>query len=1014
MTTLTRTWLDHRVGVSLRGAAPFVGGAVFWSWNLVFMAFALFGGVPFLLVPLVSAVRDGFVTTDIAVAIVALFLIPTLSIVLALTVLRRQPAALLGLFYGIEAPLLLGALIRLFFLKQLNPGVVVLVTVAGVGMLTFIWQQAQARGTTAGHARAGSRTDVAILVGTTCSAIFGVWLAAWIMFYAAPVALVIGSGLRDVAGAIFDLRHETIGMAAFLVTAGAVGLVTGTLIVIGPPAALYIHALSWWNAFSAVARRPGSGLKFAVAVTAATTAAVSIALAFAGRQPQSLAFAALAPMEERILAPDAAAADFARVDLRGLEDEIRSGLLNAYLAPYRYLGAHGSNNHIEAMYVRELAASPEMGERLQQAYNLVISPILYRGDTLDGDQTRASTLYRAVFDVPLQEAERDSVADAVTSTWVFDEAEAGLLDVGKQHVHLERQEIMITDSGDWASVEIHDVYRNLTHLRQEVFLYFSLPESAALTGIWLGTSDDKTQSLAYQVAPRGAAQEVYKAQVRRAVDPALLEQIGPAQYRLRVFPIEPRSREWNNDRADFADTGPAMHMWLTYATFVAAGAWPLPSVAETRNLFWDEHTVRVLNGAALLETVSDWTVPSVQATSVVAASHVVYLEDGSVVSIAPTSGEGRATDEAPLRLAVVVDRSASMRRVSDEVAAAIVALSERGHRGDVFLTSPTLHPNDPEVLPLDVATARLRTNGGLQPSEEDSALAMFGGHSPQGVVEQFLSLRAPSASYDAVLVLTDDGAFTADDDVATLEEPAPRLVEPLWFVHLGSRFPPGYDDATLEAMQASGGGAAGSLDEALQRLIARAAGITVGDGYEWEFSSDEAIGSDEGGLIPDELSTDRVAADGVVANEPASAETGVDDGSTIEPGGLAAIAARHAIERRVRGFAGAPPAVSDLDAIHQLAVEYAVVTPYSSMIVLVNDWQRQALDDASTRADRFDREVETGEEEISAGDPMAVTPVPEPEEWLLILLGVALLAKMVWERGDLVRPVITDRSLANR
>jgi hypothetical protein len=64
--------------------------------------------------------------------------------------------------------------------------------------------------------------------------------------------------------------------------------------------------------------------------------------------------------------------------------------------------------------------------------------------------------------------------------------------------------------------------------------YFSLPESAVITGVWLGDSPDRNQRYEYTVAPRGAAQAVYRNEVRRNMDPALVEQIGPRQYRLRV------------------------------------------------------------------------------------------------------------------------------------------------------------------------------------------------------------------------------------------------------------------------------------------------------------------------------------------------------------------------------------------------------------------------------------------------------------------------------------------------
>ena len=49
---------------------------------------------------------------------------------------------------------------------------------------------------------------------------------------------------------------------------------------------------------------------------------------------------------------------------------------------------------------------------------------------------------------------------------------------------------------------------------QEVVYYFSLPELAVITGLWLGNSPDKAKADVYQVAPRGAAQAVYREETR--------------------------------------------------------------------------------------------------------------------------------------------------------------------------------------------------------------------------------------------------------------------------------------------------------------------------------------------------------------------------------------------------------------------------------------------------------------------------------------------------------------------
>jgi len=109
--------------------------------------------------------------------------------------------------------------------------------------------------------------------------------------------------------------------------------------------------------------------------------------------------------------------------------------------------------------------------------------------------------------------------------------------VDDREVHLANQEVIIQEHGDWADIELHEVYQNQTAELQEAIYYFSLPESAVITGIWLGDTADKAQADAFQVAPRGAAQAVYREQTRVQKDPALVEQIGPRQYRLRVYPV---------------------------------------------------------------------------------------------------------------------------------------------------------------------------------------------------------------------------------------------------------------------------------------------------------------------------------------------------------------------------------------------------------------------------------------------------------------------------------------------
>ncbi|MCE7938038.1 MAG: PEP-CTERM sorting domain-containing protein [Chloroflexi bacterium CFX6] len=113
-----------------------------------------------------------------------------------------------------------------------------------------------------------------------------------------------------------------------------------------------------------------------------------------------------------------------------------------------------------------------------------------------------------------------------------------------------------------------------------------------------------------------------------------------------------------------------------------------------------------------------------------------------------------------------------------------------------------------------------------------------------------------------------------------------------------------------------------------------------------------------------------------------------------EPG-FAPLAARRVILAALQAAGGDVDRLASLDRLHALAVEQSVVTPYSSMIVLVDDVQARRLDELEGKADRFAREVEgVGETET----PLAVTGVPEPEAWLLLALAAAMLAVKARQR----------------
>jgi putative PEP-CTERM system integral membrane protein len=409
-----------------------------------------------------------------------------------------------------------------------------------------------------------------------------------------------------------------------------------------------------------------------------------------------------------------------------------------------------------------------------------------------------------------------------------------------------------------------------------------------------------------------------------------------------VLPLE---LIWNPDHTRrISQNAPRLYLWMTYSTPAINGAWPMPHLAYKNNIFWDAKTERKLNGKALNNAETGWLPGYVSPSRTSApAAHRVDFPGGKSVVAQPLAQIKQPALPAGTKLALVIDRSRSMQAHAREVSAALARIKGISPDADIYLTASDFRGEAASMVSLKQS----------QPDE----IFFFGGQNPAELLAQFDRLRG-DRTYAGVLVLTDGGAYELGESKLNLPIPA----APVWMVHLGSDIPLGYDDKTLEIIQASGGGVAGSLDEALARLAVDLAGRAEGaemvdmlDGYQWQ-------------VLPTDLAAAAVPASG--------------DGFT-------SLLARRLILAEMRRQRGTITAISTLDQLHSLAKQYGIVTPYSSMIVLVNERQQTALENLEKQADRFTREVE----------PLAGTPlvgVPEPEEWLLIGMAGLVLAWYVY------------------
>ncbi len=945
--------------------------ALFWSWNIIFLAFMVLGFAPRVLPELVQGVRMGTVPWEYLVYGTVLSLIPVACVILGATVLRGSPRRLVALGYVVEGPLMLLLVVRFFVIRQATLPLTLLLVVAGAGMMAFLWYLLDQRDPDERPAW----LDLLRLAGLTLMLMVALYAAVWTAFYAVPLLAVFVRWFGDqilhplvfLKGVGYFFRDLLSGgwvWIPFVLLGFLLTIYTATLFVFTPIAVPILSVRAWWRSLRSLAERVG--WLFPAAMALLVAAVIGTGFVFSNYQPQQDAFALLKNPPQTVQEAQA---------LLEKDSTIRAGLLNAYLAPYRYISSAGEVAHVSEIYKNSMSLSDESAAEVERWYDWVAQPLLYRpveptvvptstgtdtgGQSLafDREPRQAARLYQRFYDVPIVEAERPQIVSAVRQSWSTDQIQAAWQAVDEREVLLEQQSVTVNEHGDWADVEIMEMYRNQTLTNQEVIYYFNLPETSVLTGLWLGLSPDKSKADVFQVAPRGAAQQIYREETVQRRDPALLEQIGPRQYRLRAFPVPPMQSLWNYDSSTRTiNKGPALYLWMTYSTVSQDGTWPLPQLAFHRNVYWDRSTSRSVNGQALGAYVDAWLPgPLVVKNPVQPAAHRMDFENGQSVIAQPASEVQVPALPEDVRLAVVLDRSRSMEAHAGQAATALARLKELAQNGaavDVYLTSSSYRGEQPAISTIEAVSAL--------------NVLYFGGQNPADLLAQFNELSA-GKTYDGILVLTDGSAYELGPRDVQLSAPD----APLWMIHLGSDIPLGYDDPTLEAIQASGGGVVGSLEEALTRLaagLALASGDLV-DGYAWT-------------VVP------TAQADALI---PAGA-----------PDGFAPLLARRLILAEIHNQRGAIGDTATLDTFHALAQQYGIVTPYSSMIVLVNDVQRARLENLSEDADRFKREYE-GLTNTAPPPGTPLTGVPEPEEWLLMISAALLLAWYVWKNRSKVR-----------
>ncbi len=904
---------------------------IFWSWNFIYFLLIIAVIIPEISIGIYRDTVDGIIPYNFSFFVSLLILIPLICIILGFTSLRKKPFKLMRLFYGVEIPAGLMFLLRLFLFRQLNPGVIHLLIVLFLGIVVYLYEMFKNK------ERHSAVFNILLLIGHTLLLLIGFYVAINLLYYIFPafVNFIVGFVSFQWVQGFFNWFTDIVTQSPemlFVVLILLVFLIYSSTILVGLPFALiilYIKSfLRQWRSF----------IKQYSVVSAIIIVFVVAGFNFAiywrvNTQPQVKVFEKFTEHNMSLKEKE---------QLLDNADDIRKALLNAYLSPYRYISSTGESNQIATLYANTFHVSSETGHKIQNSYNLFMKPFLYQGNAMYKDQQRAENIYESFFDVPLQKAEKEEIKDAIEATWDRDGIEAGLLNVDEKKVWTNRQSLNIEEHNGWAKIEVYECYKNKTYAMQEIVYHFTLPENAVITGLWLSDEDDKPKKYEYQVATRGAAQQVYKNEVQRRIDPSLLEQVGPRQYRLRAFPVMPKPRNLYEEKpVEY------LHLWFTYCCLLNdSNQWELPLITEKRNVYCDKNTKFSINSKEQNSENKLWDLKNVP------ASNVRHLENGSIMlnnnikaRFTKITDTGVKPNE---KFAVIIDNSYSMNSVKNFLLEEIEYLKRKKIQADVFMLENKV------LKKININKFHLQD------------ILFFGNTQPIKLLKMFSEMR--NMQYAAALLLTDNGAYEINQDTLHI---AP-FDNPLYMVHLNNTFPAAYHDAILETIQISGGDIAASTSEAFRKLS-----------WKKQFGSKNGIIDYSAKLLWEFDSISSDAAE--IQNNK----------------GLMPFAAKFYINKQIENKDSI--SLKQMDFIHKTAKTNSIVTAYSSMIVLVNEAQKKALKEAEQQADRFDREIESGKEVLTKPvNPFVVTGVPEPHEWILLTLAGVFLVFVVLKKRNIV------------
>jgi hypothetical protein len=936
-----------------------------------------------------------FIPTDILVTLVVFFAMPTVaSLVSIFTKSYRSPRRLLQVLFGVELPIMAFTLSRLIFLKTLTPVNILFLSTAIVSIAIYVLYVY----------RKAFKNKYLLLVQLfvyQSAVVVGIY-ASLLMFFFLPIVI---AWIFDAVQSFFSYGlYDTVTYSenVWQIVIGLITMLAFSLLFVLLIATPFIGLYLYWRAGVRVTKVLQHTIKSFFPV------------------PTRLVFSLLYAVFASVLAYQGSLVWFyeamdtyqnaksfeerAQVAESILERKsfVENRLIDTYLAQYRYL-TDAEMTVLQQAYVDQLALEEPIAARVQNWFTIAAFPFVFNG-RFEQDVKKADEYYQEIFDEPIQLAESKKVNRTLATSFSFssDQLKSSVLD--REDLDVRLVERIVTAKPDstnqFATVTIQEEYENTTDTEQEVLYIFSLPQDSVMVDLQLGadlelqrvqlevadtpqpttpppaatepvaavqptpTPSQKEQVDQGEVAPKGAANQTFESQYARRIDPAILEQVGPVQYKLRVYPIPVQEQNMNAwQRESLREPVRNQKVRYSYVTALnQKGEAALPRITEKRNVFSDAQPIDFIDQSQQISVVTR--------ESSICSSQAAYLrtQNRLTVYIPHAGNPWIASEGVPFSCENQFENAELMLKNKR-----IAILADASHSMGVDDWKSYLYAQLPLDTLIDTNTVDLYYFNDLlsQPislQQQKNNLEIWS-QASFGKTDRLHALQQVEGAYDLVLLFTDD----SEADTPDTGDFTPGTAQPIYIIHTEGKIPKLPDNLTYY-LQANGSRVVDSGFTALQN-----------------FAVYEAVRKN----LPNTFIL--VGESGTWVSLPPSQETAVSDllgQSNVANDTVAKLLVHRQIEAEMQNSAASLHQLPVLDALNETARKSGIVTPFSSFIVLVTDEQKEQLRQASLSDGRYVVPYEIGEEQLlepTAGGLLGTSAVPEPHEWVLLLTGGALI-----------------------